>query len=290
MLTFRRGVGGLLAVLLSLAALPIGVAAAEEPWSAVEVTPTEVEQGQTFTVTETVYNARDYAAVTNGRANLYGQALVQPDYPSLLTFSELVSCTGDVVGPCGTIEDLGYTAPVGTVPALGTATVVFTLRLTDDAPPGGLYLRHQFVGDFFGAPTLDGPTITILEREEADLAVTLNARAATLTIVEYTATATNSGPSVSSGAVVDITYPAGLTFNASTTCTVTAGRIAHCPVGTLPVGQTATVRFTARTTLLLAGTFTATAVRVGGTPPDPNPANDQATRSCSALTGLIVSC
>ena len=288
MLKPLRALGVLLATTVAATLLLIVPAAAEEDPSVIEnVTPTVVEQGQLITVTLRVFNWLDYGPVTNGSANLYGGF---NDETTLLDVTDLVSCAGDVVGPCGIVEDLGYAAPVGTVAALTSRTVVFTLRVTTTAPVGDFYLRHQFVGDNFGAPTLLGPIVTITQRQVADIAVTLAATITGVSTVEYAATATNLGPATATGVTVTMIYPAGLTFVASPTCALAGTRTVRCAVGTVAVGAATTARFTARAGVLLFGSFTTTAARTASAPSDSNAANDQTSRTCSALTGLIVSC
>src|SRR4051812_46038682 len=141
---------------------------AAPPSSSVEVSPTTVLPGQTFTVSETIYNDRDFT-VTFAKAAIYGS-------PTAITdIADLVSCTG--------VTDLGcfqagssYRAPFGDLEPGGTKTVVFTLRAKETAAPGQFTLQHQFVGDNYAFETFDGPVVTIAEPSSfADVKVALAA-------------------------------------------------------------------------------------------------------------------
>lgn len=259
---------------------------AAPPSSSVEVSPTTVLPGQTFTVSETVYNDRDFT-VTFAKAAIYGSATPITD------LVDVVSCTG--VTEVGCFREGGsYRAAFGDLGPGGTKTAVFTLRVKDTAAPGSFTLQHQFVGDNYAFETLDGPVVTIGNPSTAAdvkvaLAATghggLNAR------IDYTLTVTNTGPSAASGIRVVATYASGLSYASSTGCAhVGATRTLNCDVASLASGASATAKFSVNGGLLALGSYTTSVQRTASTPADPTSANDSASKTCSALTGLIVTC
>lgn len=270
----------------AFAAMTPVAAAAVEPSSAVVVDPVTVVQGQTFTVTQTIHNPQGFT-VTGAKAAIYAKEL------GLAGIADLVSCTG-TIAPCGALGS-SYRGGVGDLPSLESRTVVFTLRIKDDAAPGQFTLQHQFVGDNFSFETFDGPVITVLPAvAEADLAVHLagSSQGLLISTVTYTISVTNNGPADASGIRLTATYAHGLNYAGSTTgCARVAGtRTVNCDIAALPAGASAIARFTTQPGLLALGPFSTTAQRGQSTPTDPNPANDGATKTCHALTSLLVSC
>ena len=260
-------------------------AQATPPSSAVTVTPTTVQPGQTFTVTETLYNDRDFT-VTSAKAAIYGS-------PAAITdVADLVSCTG-TTSDCSQLGS-SYRGPVGDLAPGASATVVFTLRVKDTAAPGQFTLRYQFVGDNYAFDTFDGPVITITPPQTlADIKVALAAtgHGGLSTGIDYTVTVTNLGPADASSIRVAATYPSGLQFSSATGCArAGTARTVNCDVASLASGTSATAKFSVTAGLLALGSYTATAQRVSSAPTDPNAANDSASKTCSALTGLILSC
>ena len=261
-------------------------AQAAQPTSSVEVSPTTVLPGQTFTVTQTIHNPTDFT-VTFAKAAIYGS-------PTPITdVVDVVSCTNTTAVGCFQAGS-SYRAAFGDLEAGGTKTTVWTLRVKDTAAPGSFKLQHQFVGDNYAFEILDGPVITIADPSmRADVKVALgatgygglNAR------IDYTVTVTNSGPAAATGIRVVATYPAGLSFASGTGCAhVGSTRTVNCDVASLASGASATTKFSVNGGLLALGSYTTTAVRTASSPEDPNSANDSASKTCSALTGLIVTC
>lgn len=259
------------------------VAAAAPPSSSVEVSPTTVGRGEIFTVTETVHNPEAFT-VTGAKPAIYGKEL------SIVGITELVGCSGNTA-PCSALGS-SYRAPVGDLPAGESRTVAFTLRVRDDAPAGQFTLQHQLVGDNFSFEILDGPVITV-ELAAADLGVSLNAssRGLLVSTVDYAIGVSNVGPGNATGIRLVATYAAGLRYRASPDCTRVADtRTVNCDIASLAAGASRTVRFSAEAGLLAIGPFTTRVERQQSTPNDPNPSNDSASRTCTALTGLLVSC
>lgn len=275
------------AAALATAFIAVAPAAqADTPTSAVAVSPTTVLPGQTFTVTQTIHNPTDFT-VTFAKGALYGT-------PTAITdVVDVVSCTNTTAVGCFQAGS-SYRAAFGDLEAGGTRTTVWTLRVKDTAAPGSFTLQHQFVGDNYAFETLDGPVITIAEpATQADVKVALaatghgglNAR------IDYTLTVTNAGPAAATGIRVVATYPAGLAFASGSGC-VRAGttRTVNCDVASLASGASTTPKFSVNGGLLALGSYTTTAQRTASSPMDPNAANDSASKTCSALTGLIVTC
>ncbi|MFF1608983.1 DUF11 domain-containing protein [Amycolatopsis sp. NPDC058278] len=274
-------------IALATAFIAIAPAAqADTPTSSVEVSPTTVLPGQTFTVTQTIHNDRDFT-VTFAKGAIYGS-------PTPITdVVDVVSCTNTTAVGCFQAGS-SYRAAFGDLEAGGTKTTVWTLRVKDTAAPGQFTLQHQFVGDNYSFDTFDGPVITIANpATNADVKVALaatghgglNAR------IDYTLTVANNGPSAASGIRVVATYPAGLSFASGAGCVrVGTTRTVNCDIASLASGASATPKFSVNGGLLAIGSYTTTAVRTASSPSDPNSANDSASKTCSALTGLIVTC
>jgi hypothetical protein len=190
---------------LATAFLAIAPAAqAAPPTSAVEVSPTTVLPGQTFTVTQTIYNPTDFT-VTFAKGAIYGT-------PTAITdVVDVVSCTNTTAVGCFQAGS-SYRAAFGDLEAGGTKTTVWTLRVKDTAAPGQFTLQHQFVGDNFSFDTLDGPVITVADpAAQADVKVALGAtgHGGLNARIDYTVTVTNTGPATATGTRVVATYPAG---------------------------------------------------------------------------------
>ncbi|WP_410594400.1 hypothetical protein [Amycolatopsis sp. lyj-23] len=272
---------------LATAFIAIAPAAqADTPTSSVGVSPTTVLPGQTFTVTQTIHNPTDFT-VTFAKGAIYGT-------PTAITdVVDIVSCTNTTSVGCFQAGS-SYRAAFGDLEAGGTKTTVWTLRVKDTAAPGQFTLQHQFVGDNYAFDILDGPVITIANPvTQADVKVALGAtgHGGLNARIDYTVTVTNSGPSAATGIRVVATYPAGLSFASGSGCTPVGGtRTVNCDVASLASGASATPKFSVNGGLLALGSYTTTAVRTASSPADPNAANDSASKTCSALTGLIVTC
>ncbi|MEV5718090.1 hypothetical protein AB0L41_29745 [Amycolatopsis mediterranei] len=275
------------AAALATAFLAVAPAAqADTPTSAVEVSPTTVLPGQTFTVTQTIHNPTDFT-VTFAKGAIYGS-------PTPITdVVDVVSCTNTTAVGCFQAGS-SYRAAFGDLEAGGTKTTVWTLRVKDTAVPGSFTLQHQFVGDNYSFETLDGPVITVADPSvQADVKVALGAtgHGGLNARIDYTVTVTNTGPSAATGIRVVAAYPAGLSFASGSGCVrVGTTRTVNCDVASLASGASVTPKFSVNGGLLALGSYTTTATRTASSPADPNPANDSASKTCSALTGLIVTC
>jgi uncharacterized repeat protein (TIGR01451 family) len=257
-----------------------GAALADTPTSAITVSPTALQRGATFTVTETIYNPQNFV-VTGAKPSLYGKEAAITD------IADLVSCTV----PCGALGS-SYRAVVGDLAPLQSATVAFTLKVKDTAPLGTLTLQHQFVGDNYAFDTLDGAALTISAADgAADVGVTLAASpAGVLTSqITFTITAANHGPDAATGVKLQANLPNGLVFSKSSACTA-SGRTVTCAIASIPSGSSAKASFSVTAGLLTIGSFTTTAQRQQSSPTDSNVVNDKASRTCGAITSLLLSC
>jgi hypothetical protein len=263
-----------------LFAVPAAAGAAPPDPSAVTAGDTTLDRGQTFTVTQEVFNPNDFA-ITGARPTLIG----------LVDVADIVSCDGSVFS-CDVFLD-SFRSYAGDLAPGASHTVTWTLRIKDDAAPGTVALRHQLDGENFQFPSAAGPTLTINGPQEADLGVSINAtpRQVRTSRIEYTVTVGNAGPAAATGVRLVATLARGLVFAGSDDC-VRAGttRTVNCDIATLASGASATVTFAARTQLLAIGQLVTTVQRQQSTPADPNAANDRASKTCSALTGLLVRC
>ncbi len=272
---------------LATAFIAIAPAAqADTPTSSVEVSPTTVLPGQTFTITQTIHNPTDFT-VTFAKGAIYGT-------PTAITdVVDVVSCTNTTAVGCFRAGS-SYRAAFGDLEAGGTKTTVWTLRVKDTAAPGSFTLQHQFVGDNYAFDTLDGPVITVADpAAQADVKVALGAigHGGLNARIDYTVTVTNTGSATATGTRVVATYPAGLSFASGSGCAAVSGtRTVNCDVASLASGASATPKFSVNGGLLALGSYTTTAKRTASSPSDPNAANDSASKTCSALTGLIVTC
>lgn len=278
MKVWRRSVVVVVAVLAGMWAAP-GAQAAPPDTSAVVVSDTTLAPGTTFTVTQEVHNPTDFT-ITSAHASIGG----------LVGVADLVSCTGALV-EC---FDFGSTYR-GFLDEVGPGevrTVEFTFRVRDGLAGGVYPWTHQFVGGNFAFEELPGPALTVTP-ETADLRVGLRAAAGGLLAarVDYAVTVTNDGPAAATGIRLVATYAAGLGWAGSGDCARVGGtRTVHCDLDGLAAGASRTLRFSTSTGLLALGPFTTTVERAASMPADPDPSDDRAGRTCSALTGLIVTC
>jgi uncharacterized repeat protein (TIGR01451 family) len=253
-------------------------ASAAPPSSAIEVGTTTVAAGETFTVTQTVYNDRDFT-ITGGKAGLYAKETSLPD------LVDLVSCPGAFA--CDTLG-ISVRGGVGDIPPGGSATVVFTFRVKADATPQTITLQHQFIGENYAFETFDGPTLDITAPPlQTDVAVSMAAssvRIGVISRITYTVTIKNNGPNDATGVRVVGTLPNKLTYGGGTCARVGSTRNVNCDVPSLASGASTTRTFAADAGLLVIGQLVATTERTASSP------NDKASKTCSALTSLIVRC
>ncbi|MFG1627091.1 DUF11 domain-containing protein [Kribbella sp. NPDC049227] len=260
------------------------VAAAAPPSSEISVGTTSVAPGQTFTITQTLNNDRDFDII-GAKAGLYAKE--PASLPSLI---DIVACPEAYA--CDT---LGSSVRGGfhEVKAGESVTLHWTFRVKDDAPAGTIQLQHQFIGENYAFEILDGPSLTIEPpTTNADVAVSMTASVRTLLIsrITYTVTIKNNGPSAATDVRVVGTYPNRLLYAGGSCTRVGTTRTVNCDVGSLASGASVTRTFAADAGLLTVGKLVATAERTASSPDDPAAGNDVASRTCTALTSLMVRC
>src|SRR3954454_3165659 len=131
-----------MAALLAAAA----VAAAAPPASTIDVSATTVHAGDTFSVTEQLYNPTDFT-VTGAKAAVYTKE------KPITELVDLVSCAGTI----GCDQYLSsYRGGVGDLGAGESRTVTLTLRVKENVIGGQFTLQHQFAGDNYAFGVEDG--------------------------------------------------------------------------------------------------------------------------------------
>jgi len=257
------------------------VAAAAPPTSTIDVSATTVRAGNTFTVTEQLYNPTDFT-VTGAKAALYAKE------KPVVDLVDLVSCAGAIA--CDQYLS-SFRGGVGDVAAGESRTVTFTFRVKEDVQPGQFTLQHQFAGDNYAFGVEDGPAITIAPPNKADVKVALTAtpRPGLVARVDYVITVSNTGPATATGIRVSVNPGSSRKIVSTTGCTP-SGAALTCAIATLAPGASTTAKFTSEGGFFAWGAFTATAQRAASTPADPNTANDSASKKCTAYTGLYVQC
>ncbi|MEU7783859.1 hypothetical protein [Amycolatopsis sp. NPDC049159] len=264
----------------ALIAAPTVASAAPAP-SSIDVSETTVHAGDTFTVTEQLYNPTDFT-VTGAKAALYAKEKPVVDLVDLVSCSGAIACSPYLSSFRGGVGDLG---------AGESKTVTFTFRVKEDVQPGQFTLQHQFAGDNYAFGVEDGPAVTIAAPNEADVKVALagTARAGLAARVDYVITVSNTGPATATGVRVTANAGSGRTVTSLTGCT-RSGTALTCAVGNLAPGASATAKFSSEGGFFAWGAFTATAQRAASAPADPEAANDKASKKCTAYTGLFVQC
>lgn len=190
------------------------------------------------------------------------------------------------------------------LPATGPATVTCSIP----ALQGGntATLRARVVATMPGTITVAAAVPTLgIDREPlnnavsqsttvtqgADIGLTLSgpATAASGSVAGYSYTATNLGPFVASGVVVNVPVPQGLSgIVAPPGCSLSAGNYTCTIPGPLAVGASASLNFSGQISVAASSTVTVSGSVTGSTPPDPNPANNTATFNTAVTAGSDV--
>ena len=218
-------------------------------------------------------------------ANLIGNLTLNGDASSVWIFqatSTLVAASSSTVTltggaqACNIFWQVGSSATIGTSASfVGTIMADQQIALQTAASLQGRALAR------ITAVTLDQNTITRPactaagssgSTPPADVGVSKTANAATAAIgdnVTYTSVVTNHGPGVATGVAFDDALPAGQTFVSVTTTrgTCSGTTTVNCAIGTLNVGESATIVLVVRMTA--AGRITNTA-RIGALQSDQN--------------------
>ncbi|WP_170113214.1 beta strand repeat-containing protein [Ahniella affigens] len=217
-------------------------------------------------------------ASNGGPANSSGT--VADTFPASLTCTW--TCVGAGGGTCTASGSGNINDPVN-LPAGGSVT--YTASCTISAGASGTLSNTATVTGAAADPNVANNSATDSDTliATADLAITKTDGVATATpggSTTYTITASNAGPSNTTGTVAD-TFPASLTCSwtcvgaGGGTCTASGAGNINDPV-TLPVGGSVT--YTASCTISAAATGTlANTATVAAAATDPNPGNNSAT-------------
>jgi uncharacterized repeat protein (TIGR01451 family) len=260
------------------------MAVAAPPSSVISVGTTSVAPGQTFTITQTLNNDRDFDII-GAKAGLYAKEPASlPGLIDIVSCPEAYAC--DVLG--SSIRGGFHEVKAGQ-----SVTLNWTFRVKDDAPAGTIQLQHQFIGENYAFEIIDGPSLTIEPaHQDADVAVSLSASVKTLvgSRITYTATIKNNGPADATGIRVVGTFPSPLVYVGTTCARVGTTRSVNCDIASLASGASVTRTFTADARLLTVGRLIATAQLSASSPNDPAAGNNSDSHTCTALTSLLVRC
>lgn len=227
-----------------------------------------------------------------GGASTHGQPVtVQTTLPAGVTFGSITSQAG---WTCTTASLPTITCNRTDALAGGAAYPDIVIAVTPIQTATSVTFNSQVSGgnEVRTDNNADSDTVTILR--SANLRVTKSVSAATGRVgdvLTYTLTATNLGPSNTTGVVVSDPLPSTLQpLTATTTagsCS-TAGQTVTCPVGALTNGASATITITARLLAASAGTTVVNGAQVTGADPDPTPGNNSATASTTVDQGADI--
>ncbi len=199
------------------------------------------------------------------------------------TVSNAGAGTLNLVDPPTVTGDFSVTSFAATAISAGAST---TFEVSCDATTLGLQTGTVSFenNDLDESPFTFGVSCEVTERE-TDLAVSLSddpdpvGAGQNLT---YTATLTNNGPSVSTGATVTDVLPAGVFFSSSSDCTAAAGTVT-CTISALNAGASQDVSFVVSLDPGQSGVISNTAT-VTGTATDLVSGNDSATSTTTVDT------
>ncbi|WP_448595482.1 hypothetical protein [Thermoflexus hugenholtzii] len=186
-------------------------------------------------------------------------------------------------GSCGT-----STCTLGDVPAGGTVTLLLRTRVNPSTPAGSLTLSAQ-ASAITPDPNLDNNTAseTTTVQTQADLALTLQDEPDPVvagTLLTYTLTLANTGPSDAQSVAVNLALPDGVTpiawIPSQGSCADTT-----CTLGVLPAGNIARITVTTRVNSNIpTGTILSAIAQATSPTSDPNTANNTATAFTTVQT------
>lgn len=252
------------------------------------VSPSDVQPGDTFTVTESVNND-SFGSILGPTIRVLGK-----DAP-IASWADLVSCTGGAGTTCTTVDDpsgpVGYMAVLGA--AIGgheTVHATLTLRVKADAAGASHIVQGQLVGRNGSTDPVDLGPVNVITQADVAVSVTAAPKFSLLVPrIDVTVKVTNKGPGTLRSAEVRGSLTAGLTANSGTRCT--GGAQPVCTFGQLAAGASATGQFSVPLGLLYIGLpYRVAADRTTSSPTDPVPGNDSAATTCTVVTPLLVTC
>ncbi|WP_154723337.1 DUF7933 domain-containing protein [Ilumatobacter coccineus] len=231
-----------------------------------------VVAGNQITYTLTVGNTGPSSAEATVVGDPLDPALTIVE-PSITTTQGTCTAPGNVL-TC----DLGEILP-GAAPVQIEYTVTFDPAIVDGTTINNA-AQADSITPLTGGPATADTDVDVVRTADVELVsktVTPDPVIAGET-VEYTITARNNGPSISTNTTVIDELPAGLTLEAPLPagCSDVAGDLS-CDLGTLTVGQVETITFTARVDADEPdGSAITNDASISATEPDPNAGNDTA--------------
>lgn len=249
--------------------------------AAVSATPDPVTAGQALSVVAGVTNVGPSTATAVVLTTNLPAALTPGTLPAGCTFSApTVTCTRASLAPGG-----------------GPVTFTIPTTVAAGAPAGSTLSLATAVTSATPDPAAANNTAatSVTVRSDNDLSVTLADSPDPVvagTLLTYTATATNTGPSTATGVEVTLTIPPGVTLAPSSVpaaCTYAGGpRLLTCTLGTLATGSapplTVVVSVDPATTSVLSAAAT-----VMSTSPDSVPGNNTDTATTTVTTSADLS-
>ncbi|WP_253839849.1 isopeptide-forming domain-containing fimbrial protein [Actinokineospora globicatena] len=216
------------------------------------------------------------AVVRNdGPSSAYGVTTTDPA-PAGVTYS-LVTSTA---GTCSINGSGAAVCAIGVLASGATATVTLTGTLSPDYTGTGVTNTVTVSSTSSDPDPSDNASSAVSDTtSSADLALAVTAQPEPVvpgSVVSWTFTATNNGPSTSRGVVVNDELPAGVTPRPQAGCALTGQRFS-CPIGDIAVGASASVTVSGT----LAAGFSEASLRntgtVGGGTADPDTRDNTAT-------------
>lgn len=250
--------------------------------------PDPVIAGTNLTYTIKVKNNGPLAApnvvVTDVLPGYLSNVIVTPSVGSCVP-----GIPGDPLNP--------LTCSLGKMANATTASITVVAKVKADTPEGTILANTAVVSSDAFDPDDANNTATALTTviTRADLAIVKTSDKATYTsgtLITYTVTVTNNGPSDAQAVVVfdDVKIkPGGSLHLISNTGGCAAGKAGHyltCPIGTLPAAQSRSFDIKETSSMGLIGYALVTnSVSVSSPTTDPNAANNTATRTVTIKRG-----
>ncbi|MEU8270728.1 hypothetical protein AB0B89_26665 [Sphaerisporangium sp. NPDC049002] len=275
-----------MAVAMVMSPLLATPASADPPEVALSLSSSQVNTGDSVTVTVQVTNIHGFT-VLNAAARVFTTPAALPSYATL------TGCTG-ASGPCTTVSDgsgpIGFEAPVGALSGGASATVVLTLAIAQNAQPGEQTFQGELRGSNYASEIVTGPALTIISQADAAVRLTASPKLALLVPkIEFTVRVTDNGPGVLRSATVRTPLPGGLS-GVSGDCATGSGAVT-CTTGPVALGASVTKKFTVPIGLLSIGVpYTFTATRTASDPVDPVSSNDVESVQCTVVSVVLVNC
>lgn len=275
-----------MAVAVFMSPLLATPASADPPEVTLSLSSSQVNTGDSVTVTVQVTNVHAFT-VLNAAARVFTSPAALPSYAAL------TGC-GGATAACTTVTDMtgpiGFQAPVGALSGGASATVTFTLAVSQDAQAGEQTFRGELRGSNYASEMVTGPVLTIISEADAAVGLTAVPKLGILVPkIEFTVRVTDNGPGVLRSATVTTPLPGGLSA-VSADCGTGSGTVT-CTTGQVALGASVTKKFSVPVGLLNIGVpYTFTATRTASAPVDPASSNDSSQVQCTVVSIVLVTC